>query len=144
MKRFILFAALLATLSPLTIHTAQANSATINLAPGVSLQLGDRDNRGHYWDGGRWRDGRWWNQRYRYDDRRWQRNDDWRRQQWQREHRRADWRPDPYPRPDRYERRDRYERPDRHGGPDRWRGGPDRGYDRHHDRRGPPDWDRHR
>lgn len=32
MKRAILFAALLATLSPLALHTAEASSATINLA----------------------------------------------------------------------------------------------------------------
>jgi len=34
---------------------AQADvSIDINV-PGVSLHLGDRDNRGYYWDGGRWR-----------------------------------------------------------------------------------------
>ena len=27
--------------------------------PGLSLHIGDRDNRGHYWDGYRWRDPRW-------------------------------------------------------------------------------------
>ncbi len=53
MKRAILFAALLATLSPLAMHTAEANSATLTLAPGVTLHLGDRDRRGYYWDGGR-------------------------------------------------------------------------------------------
>ncbi|MBP2198588.1 DUF2502 domain-containing protein [Pantoea cypripedii] len=86
MKRGILFAALLATLSPLALHTAHASGATINLAPGITLQLGDRDNRGYYWDGGRWREPRWWNDRYRYQDHRWWRHEEWRRHQaWERE-----------------------------------------------------------
>lgn len=137
MKRALLFAALLAALSPLAIHTAEANSATIDLAPGVSLRLGDRDNRGHYWDGGRWRDGRWWNDRYRYDNHRWWRQDEWRRQQaWEREHRRRAWERDRYdfrgPPPPGWHHRGRDR--DRDG----WRD------DRHHDRRGPPDGDRRR
>ncbi|BAN96629.1 hypothetical protein E05_18630 [Plautia stali symbiont] len=75
MKRAILFAALLATLSPLALHTAEASSATINLAPGVTLHLGDRDHRGYYWDGGRWRELRWWHDRYQYNHHRWWRHD---------------------------------------------------------------------
>jgi hypothetical protein len=32
--------------------------------------LGDRDRRGYYWDGGRWREPRWWNDRYQYNNHR--------------------------------------------------------------------------
>lgn len=89
MKRAILFAVWLASLSPLAIHTAQATSASINLAPGVTLHLGDRDRRGYYWDGGRWREPRWWHDRYSYNERRWWRHEAWRRhQEWERQHRR--------------------------------------------------------
>ena len=35
--------------------------------PGLSLHIGDRDNRGHYWDGYRWRDPRWWADHHRYE-----------------------------------------------------------------------------
>lgn len=88
MKRALIFAALLALLSPLAHHTAQASSASITLAPGVTLNLGDRDRRGYYWDGGRWREPRWWNDRYSYNERRWWRHEEWRRQQqWERERR---------------------------------------------------------
>lgn len=112
MKRAILFAALLAMLAPLAIHTAQASSATINLAPGVTLHLGDRDRRGYYWDGGRWREPRWWHSRYQYNHHRWWRHEEWRRQQaWERAHRRHEWR--------------------RHQA---WRH--DRHHDHHHDRHG--------
>ncbi|HBW41534.1 MAG TPA: zinc ABC transporter substrate-binding protein, partial [Leclercia adecarboxylata] len=78
MKRALIFAALLALFSPLACHTAEASSASISLAPGVTLNLGDRDNRGNYWDGGRWREPRWWNDRYTYNERRWWRHEEWR------------------------------------------------------------------
>ncbi len=92
MRRVLLFAALLASLSPLAPHTAEANSATINLAPGVTLQLGDRDRRGYYWDGGQWREPRWWNDRYRYHDNRWWRHEAWRRHQAYERERERRWR----------------------------------------------------
>lgn len=102
MKRAILFAAVLATLSPLTLHTAQANSATLDLAPGISLHLGDRDRRGYYWDGGRWREPRWWHDRYEYNDRRWWRHEEWKRhrayereRRWHERERREHWRHGP-------------------------------------------------
>ena len=103
MKRAILFAALLATLSPLALHTAEASSATINLAPGVTLHLGDRDRRGYYWDGGRWREPRWWHDRYQYNDHRWWRHEEWKRhrawehereRRWHERERREHWRHD--------------------------------------------------
>ena len=99
MKRAIIFAALLASTAPLALHTAQASSAEINIAPGITLHLGDRDNRGNYWDGGRWRDDRWWRHNYRWDDGRWWRHEEWRRhREWERERawrdheRRREWR----------------------------------------------------
>jgi len=118
MKRALILAALLALLSPLAIHTAEASSASINLAPGVTLHLGDRDRRGYYWDGGRWREPRWWNDRYSYNERRWWRHEEWRRQQqWEREHR-------------------RHQRNREHRWEHQYRRDRDRHWD-HHDHRGP-------
>ena len=34
----------------------RANAGEITLLPSIKLQIGDRDNYGNYWDGGRWRD----------------------------------------------------------------------------------------
>jgi hypothetical protein len=43
---------------------AQADvSVDINV-PGVSLHLGDRDDRGNYWDGYDWRPPQWWNEHH--------------------------------------------------------------------------------
>ncbi|MEW5288213.1 DUF2502 domain-containing protein [Erwinia papayae] len=81
MKRLILLATLLAGLSPLALHTAQADSARIMLAPGVELHIGDRDPYGRYWDGGGWRDPRDWHDNYRYDEGRWWRYQEWRRRE---------------------------------------------------------------
>ena len=86
-RRILLLAALLICLSPLTMQTAKATSATIDLAPGIILHLGDRDDRGYFWDGGRWRDRAWWHSHYRYDRGRWWRHEHWRRgHHWKREH----------------------------------------------------------
>lgn len=108
MKRLLLVATLLASLAPQALHTAYADSARIQLAPGITLHLGDRDRHGHYWDGGRWRDTHWWRNNYRYDDGRWWRHEQWRRHQqmlhhhqWERERRwrqhghHHQWRPHP-------------------------------------------------
>ena len=92
MKRLLLVATLLASLSPLAMHTAYADSARIMLAPGVSLHLGDRDRHGRYWDGGRWRDGHWWRNNYRYNEGRWWRHEQWRRHEEMRH--RQQWRHD--------------------------------------------------
>lgn len=50
----------LAFCSLLPLGVAQATSADIDLLPGVTLHLGDRDQRGNYWDGYDWRDQSWW------------------------------------------------------------------------------------
>ncbi|WP_437615160.1 DUF2502 domain-containing protein [Erwinia sp. V71] len=99
MKRAIIFAALLASTAPLALHTAQASSAEINIAPGITLHLGDRDNRGYYWDGGRWRDDRWWRHEEWRRHREWERERAWRDHERSREwhHRHDDRRPPPLP-----------------------------------------------
>lgn len=54
----------LAFCSLLPLGVAQATSADIDLLPGVTLHLGDRDQRGNYWDGYDWRDQSWWHKNY--------------------------------------------------------------------------------
>ncbi|CAI2440704.1 DUF2502 domain-containing protein [Serratia ficaria] len=56
-KTLLLLAALLAL--PLASHAGVSIGVNV---PGLSLHIGDRDNRGHYWDGYRWRDPRWWSE----------------------------------------------------------------------------------
>lgn len=48
-------------LSLVLVAPMAAQAAEITLVPSVKLQIGDRDNRGYYWDGGHWRDHGWWN-----------------------------------------------------------------------------------
>ena len=43
-------------LSLVLVAPMAAQAAEITLVPSVKLQIGDRDNRGYYWDGGHWRD----------------------------------------------------------------------------------------
>ncbi|WP_145556724.1 DUF2502 domain-containing protein [Yersinia canariae] len=58
MKKYLLLLGVL-SLMPLV---AQADvSLDINI-PGVSLHLGDQDNRGYYWDGYDWRPPQWWHE----------------------------------------------------------------------------------
>ncbi|MEH2922512.1 DUF2502 domain-containing protein [Samsonia erythrinae] len=45
---------------------AEADSIRIDLLPGVTLNIGDRDKRGRYWDGYDWRSERWWHQHRGY------------------------------------------------------------------------------
>ena len=61
-KTLLLLAALLA----LPLASQADVSIGVNV-PGLSLHIGDRDNRGHYWDGYRWRDPRWWADHHRYE-----------------------------------------------------------------------------
>lgn len=62
MKRVLL---LLAALLPLLPIVSQADVSIGVNVPGLSLHIGDRDGRGHYWDGYRWREPRWWHENYR-------------------------------------------------------------------------------
>ncbi|MFU2318082.1 DUF2502 domain-containing protein [Rahnella sp. PCH160] len=50
---------------------AQANVSIDVSVPGVTLHLGDQDQRGYYWDGYDWRPPQWWreHQGHHYGDR---------------------------------------------------------------------------
>src|SRR5688572_16867287 len=63
MLKPVLFATLFFTLLPAAVPTVQASSFSLN-TPGLSINIGDRDRRGYYWDGYRWRDHGWWNERH--------------------------------------------------------------------------------
>ena len=56
----LLLAALLVVSTLPAIQPAQAEGLSIDLMPGVSLRIGEQDNRGRYWDGYDWRDRDWW------------------------------------------------------------------------------------
>ncbi|MEP8603361.1 DUF2502 domain-containing protein [Enterobacter hormaechei] len=68
----------LIALSLMLVAPMAVQAAEITLVPAVKLQIGDRDNNGHYWDGGRWRDNHWRphdehrdrDDHHRHDDRR--------------------------------------------------------------------------
>ncbi|MFC3396565.1 DUF2502 domain-containing protein [Brenneria rubrifaciens] len=45
---------------------AEAASVSIDIMPGVTLNIGDRDRRGNYWDGYDWRSERWWREHRGY------------------------------------------------------------------------------
>lgn len=61
-KTLLLLTALLSLLAPVV---SQADVSIGVNVPGLSLHIGDRDHRGHYWDGYRWREPRWWYNHYR-------------------------------------------------------------------------------
>ncbi len=61
----------LIALSLMLVAPMAVQAAEITLIPAVKLQIGDRDNRGHHWDGGRWRDNDWWKSHYEWRDNRW-------------------------------------------------------------------------
>lgn len=57
-----------------------ANAAEITLLPSIKLQIGDRDYRGNYWDGGKWLNSRDWHDHYRWQKNSWHRyNRGWER-----------------------------------------------------------------
>ena len=90
-------AVIFAFCSLMPLGVAQATSADIDLLPGVSLHLGDRDQRGNYWDGYDWRDQRWWQDHqgrdlgernrhgHYWDGHRWQNRDSWQKNYYYRE-----------------------------------------------------------
>ena len=69
-KTLLLLAALLA----LPLASQADVSIGVNV-PGLSLHIGDRDNRGHYWDGYRWRDRDYWRKHYYYHEGRYRKYD---------------------------------------------------------------------
>ena len=81
-----LIARSLMLVAPMAVQASE-----ITLVPAVKLQIGDRDNNGHYWDGGRWRDHDWWKAHYDWRDNRWRPHDEHR----ERDHHHDDHRPGP-------------------------------------------------
>lgn len=61
MKKVLL---LLTALLSLPLVSYADVSIGVNM-PGISMHIGDRNDRGHYWDGYRWREPRWWHEHYR-------------------------------------------------------------------------------
>ena len=60
----------LIALSLMLVAPMAVQASEITMVPAVKLQIGDRDNNGHYWDGGRWRDEAWWRDNcHRYEGR---------------------------------------------------------------------------
>lgn len=66
----------LIALSLMLVAPMAVQAAEITLVPAVKLQIGDRDNNGHYWDGGRWRDHDWWKAHYDWRDNHWRPHDE--------------------------------------------------------------------
>lgn len=66
-----LFALSLMLVAPMAVQASE-----ITLVPAVKLHIGDQDNRGHYWDGGRWRDHDWWRSHYEWRENRWHPHDE--------------------------------------------------------------------
>ncbi|MBA7741014.1 DUF2502 domain-containing protein [Escherichia marmotae] len=62
---------ILLALSLILVAPMAAQAEEIMLVPSVKLQIGDRDHRGYYWDGGYWRDHNWWYRNYEWRDNRW-------------------------------------------------------------------------
>lgn len=77
MFRSLILAAVLMLSAPLI-----ANAGEITLLPSIKLNIGDRDNYGNYWDGGRWRDRDYWHRNYDWRDRGWHRHDHGRHRGW--------------------------------------------------------------
>jgi hypothetical protein len=66
MKKVLL---LLAVLLPLSLPAVSRADVSIGVTvPGLSLQIGDRNARGYYWDGYRWREPRGGHKHYRSRD----------------------------------------------------------------------------
>ncbi len=69
----------LIALSLMLVAPMAVQASEITLVPAVKLQIGDRDNNGHYWDGGRWRDHDWWKAHYDWRDNHWRPHDEHRK-----------------------------------------------------------------
>ncbi len=60
MKKVLL---LLAALLPLSLPAVSHADISVGInVPGMSVHIGNCNDRGHYWDGYRWREPRWWYQ----------------------------------------------------------------------------------
>ncbi|WP_368525951.1 DUF2502 domain-containing protein [Enterobacter asburiae] len=69
----------LIALSLMLVAPMAVQASEITLVPAVKLQIGARDNNGHYWDGGRWRDHDWWKAHYDWRDNHWRPHDEHRK-----------------------------------------------------------------
>jgi len=69
MKKIFLVLAVMSAFSGLPAVAHADVSVGVNM-PGFSLNIGDRDRRGYYWDGGDWRPPGWWSH-HRRDRGRW-------------------------------------------------------------------------
>ncbi|AGJ87719.1 DUF2502 domain-containing protein [Raoultella ornithinolytica] len=67
----VILALSMSLVAPAVVHASE-----ITLVPAVKLQIGDRDNYGNYWDGGRWRDHEWWGRHYDWRDNHWRAHDE--------------------------------------------------------------------
>ena len=67
----VILALSMSLVAPAVVHASE-----ITLVPAVKLQIGDRDNYGNYWDGGRWRDHDWWGRHYDWRDNHWRAHDE--------------------------------------------------------------------
>ncbi|AFM58417.1 DUF2502 domain-containing protein [Enterobacter cloacae] len=85
----------LIALSLMLVAPMAVQASEITLVPAVKLQIGDRDNNGHYWDGGRWRDHDWWKAHYDWRDNHWRPHDEHRDRDDRHDHRHDDHRPGP-------------------------------------------------
>ena len=82
MFRSLILAAVLLACAPVI-----ANAGEITLLPSIKLQIGDRDNYGNYWDGGRWRDRDYWHKHWYRHDNGWHRGWDKRNKAYERGYR---------------------------------------------------------
>ncbi|EQC2549775.1 TPA: DUF2502 domain-containing protein [Enterobacter sichuanensis] len=80
----------LVALSLMLVAPMAVQASEITLVPAVKLQIGDRDNNGHYWDGGRWRDHDWWKAHYDWRDNHWRPHDEHRERDHHHDDRRHD------------------------------------------------------
>ncbi len=69
MKKIMLMLTVVSALSGVPAIAHANVSLGVNV-PGLSLNIGSRDHRGYYWDGGDWRPPGWWAQ-HRYYGGRW-------------------------------------------------------------------------
>lgn len=72
-----MFRSLMLAIALLVAAPLVANAGEITLLPSVKLQIGDRDYRGNYWDGGKWRDRNYWHRNYEWRDRGWHHHRGW-------------------------------------------------------------------
>lgn len=61
-----MFRSLILAAALLALHRLPRMRAKSPCCPSIKLQIGDRDDYGNYWDGGRWRDRDYWHNHYEW------------------------------------------------------------------------------